>query len=84
MASIQSAIVCLNTSKLNRQEFFSSCNGVRRAMYINCFLAWSFYLQVQVRSTIIQQLKDLKVLEETGILTAKQFKEQKENLLKEM
>ena len=46
-------------------------------MYINYFLAWSFYLQVQVRSTIIQQLKDLKVLEETAILTAEQFKETK-------
>ena len=53
-------------------------------MYINYFLAWSLYLQVKVRSTIIQQLKDLNVLEETGILTAEQFKEQKENLLKEM
>ena len=70
--------------KLNRQEFFLNCDEVRRAMYINYFLAWSFYLQVQVRSTIIQQLKDLKVLEETGTLTAEQFKEQKENLLKEM
>ena len=76
--------MCLNTSKLNWQEFFSNCDGVRHANYINYFLAWSFYLQVQVRSTIIQQFKDLKVLEQTEILTAEQFKEQKENLLKEM
>jgi hypothetical protein len=41
-------------------------------------------LQLRIRSGIIQQLKDLKELEVTGVLTAEQFKEQKETLLKEM
>ncbi|CAB4009885.1 Hypothetical predicted protein [Paramuricea clavata] len=40
--------------------------------------------KLRIRSGIIQQLKDLKELEETGVLTAEQFKEQKETLLKEM
>ena len=37
-----------------------------------------------MRSMIIQQLKDLKCLEETGVLTTEQFKQQREKLLEEM
>jgi hypothetical protein len=37
-----------------------------------------------MRSSIIQQLKDLKSLEETGILTEQQFTEQKAKLLEEL
>ena len=48
-----------------------------------CFFS-ILLLQVRIRSGIIQQLKDLKILEESGVLTAEQFNAQKENLLKEM
>ena len=44
----------------------------------------SLILQLQIRSEIIQQLKDLKVLEESGVLTAGEFQGQKGKLLKEM
>ena len=44
----------------------------------------SLILQLQIRSEIIQQLKDLKVLEESGVLTAGEFQKQKEKLLKDV
>ena len=43
-----------------------------------------YSLQIQLRSAIIQQLKDLKSLEECSVLTKEQFEEQRNKLLKEM
>ncbi len=40
--------------------------------------------QIQLRSGITQQLKDLKSLEECSVLTKEQFEEQRNKLLKEM
>jgi hypothetical protein len=43
-----------------------------------------YSLQIQLRSGITQQLKDLKSLEECSVLTKEQFEEQRNKLLKEM
>ena len=40
--------------------------------------------QIQIRTAIIQQLKDIKSLEEIGVLTKEQFEEQRNKLLNEM
>ena len=50
-------------------------------------ISYTYFLslqQIRMRSMIIQQLKDLKCLEETGVLTTEQFKQQREKLLEEM
>ena len=46
-------------------------------------ISYTYFLslqQIRMRSMIIQQLKDLKCLEETGVLTTEQFKQQREKL----
>jgi len=43
-----------------------------------------FYLQVRMRSSILQQLKDLKGLKDDDVLSENEFSLQKEKLLKEM
>ena len=40
--------------------------------------------QAQLCSTIIQQLKDLKTLEETGVLDKEEFQAQKNKLVHEL
>ena len=42
------------------------------------------YFSVRIRSSILQQLKDLKALREDAVLTENEFSSQKEKLLKEL
>lgn len=55
-----------------------------RLFYFKMRIDKVYSLQIQLRSGIIQQLKDLKSLEECSVLTKEQFEEQRNKLLKEM
>ena len=55
-----------------------------RLFYFKMRIDKVYSLQIQLRSAIIQQLKDLKSLEECSVLTKEQFEEQRNKLLKEM
>ena len=55
-----------------------------RLFYFKMRIDKVYSLQIQLRSAIIQQLKDLKSLEECSVLTKEQFEEQQNKLLKEM
>ena len=61
--------------------------GISQPMYAAFFVHYFLinnqiicYFQVRIRSSILQQLKDLKALREDAVLTENEFSSQKEKL----